>query len=64
MPLPVPDLTRTPLAPLKAMVFPAPATVPPMVLFEALSVEPMGELKRTPLRPLPTATVPVESVPM
>ena len=57
--LPVPESTSTPLIPLKAMVLPAPEAVPPMVLLL------LAPLKiATPFKPLPSATVPVLSVPM
>ena len=56
--LPVPDSTETPARMLKAMVLPAPAAVPPMVLREALL------LKITPLTSLPSGALPVISGPM
>jgi hypothetical protein len=49
---------KTPEKLLNAMVLPAPATVPPTLLL----FEPPKEL--TPLVPLPSAAVPVMSVPM
>ena len=53
-----PDSTKTPSPPLKAMVLPAPAAVPPIVLLAA----PL--LMRTPLLELPRSAVPLTSVPM
>ena len=48
----------TPLSALPEMRLPAPATEPPMVLFEALSVKSWREMSRTPLRLFPMAAVP------
>ena len=56
--MPVPDSTETPARTLKAMMLPAPVTVPPIVLLEALL------LTITPLTSLPSGALPVMSVPM
>ena len=52
------SVTATPVPPLKAMMLPSFAAVPPMVLTEALS------WMWTPSEPLPSGWVPVLSVPM
>src|SRR5208282_6209637 len=55
---PVPDWTETPARTLKAIVLPAPDTVPPIVLADALV------LTITPFTSLPSGALPVMSVPI
>ena len=55
---PVPDWTETPARTLKAIVLPAPDTVPPIVLENALL------LTITPFTSLPSGALPVMSVPI